>query len=460
MEAVSFYGPPGTGKTETLVRVSRSLLEAQHKVCFVSYTKAAADECSNRIGNNKAGRTLHSLAYRLANISRAAVVSTGKLQTFGEYMGIPCGTEAEDGEGDAYLACIHLARAQLRRVDEVYDRFGRPGTYERFKAFSASYISWKEAYGLVDFSDMIERAMKTNWHLWFDTLIVDEAQDLSPVQWKFIDKMSPQLTKIIIAGDDDQAIFEWSGADPHGMASFDDRFNATRNVLSQSHRVPKAQFRLADSVIKRVSKRVPKEYRPTPEAGKVQRGGGIWDLAFREGEYVLCRDKFKMFEMEQAAIQQGINYRMDGARGLRQRPFGVAMGIWNKLFVEEKDISKAELDKMMTALDDKGKRLLMERNFAALKKRGWAVSIPMPTKALEYFAHTRVSDDKPPVVFSTIHGAKGKEADNVTIYTSASQRVLDAYEHNPDAEHRLYYVGVTRSRKQLSIVDGVKSYEV
>ena len=56
-------------------------------------------------------------------------------------------------------------------------------------------------------------------------VVLDEAQDLSPLQWQMIDKMLsfPQVEEVTIAGDDDQAIYEWAGADPHGMAGFAER---------------------------------------------------------------------------------------------------------------------------------------------------------------------------------------------------------------------------------------------
>jgi superfamily I DNA/RNA helicase len=59
---------------------------------------------------------------------------------------------------------------------------------------------------------------------------------------------------------------------------------------------------------------------------------------------------------------------------------------------------------------------------------------------------------KPPIRLSTIHGAKGGEADNVLLLTDLSSKFSHEYAHNPDNINRILYVGVTRARQGLHIV--------
>jgi hypothetical protein len=54
---------------------------------------------------------------------------------------------------------------------------------------------------------------------------------------------------------------------------------------------------------------------------------------------------------------------------------------------------------------------------------------------------------------STIHGAKGAEADNVVLLSDMGKNTFDAYSKNPDDERRVFYVGVTRSKRNLFIVE-------
>jgi len=56
------------------------------------------------------------------------------------------------------------------------------------------------------------------------------------------------------------------------------------------------------------------------------------------------------------------------------------------------------------------------------------------------------------IKLSTIHGAKGGEADNVLLITDLSGRFARMYDTDPDALNRLHYVAMTRTRKALHIV--------
>jgi hypothetical protein len=60
---------------------------------------------------------------------------------------------------------------------------------------------------------------------------------------------------------------------------------------------------------------------------------------------------------------------------------------------------------------------------------------------------------EPRVSVSTIHGSKGGEADNVVLFTDLSGAALNAASIDADDLHRVFYVGVTRTRKNLYLVE-------
>ena len=62
-------------------------------------------------------------------------------------------------------------------------------------------------------------------------------------------------------------------------------------------------------------------------------------------------------------------------------------------------------------------------------------------------------NEKPRIRISTIHAAKGGEADNVILLTSMAQRTYRQYQEEPDDEQRVFYVGMTRARQRLILVD-------
>ena len=59
----------------------------------------------------------------------------------------------------------------------------------------------------------------------------------------------------------------------------------------------------------------------------------------------------------------------------------------------------------------------------------------------------------PRITLSTIHGSKGGEADNVVLYTDLSPAAQKAAEQAPDDLHRVFYVGVTRTKQNLYLVE-------
>ena len=61
---------------------------------------------------------------------------------------------------------------------------------------------------------------------------------------------------------------------------------------------------------------------------------------------------------------------------------------------------------------------------------------------------------QPRITASTIHGAKGGEADNVVLFTDLSPAADQSMRYNPDDMHRVFYVGVTRSKENLYIMEG------
>ena len=67
-------------------------------------------------------------------------------------------------------------------------------------------------------------------------------------------------------------------------------------------------------------------------------------------------------------------------------------------------------------------------------------------------SRNNTGDTEARINLSTIHGAKGGEADNVMLLTDLSRKAQEAMEVNADDESRVFYVGATRARETLHIV--------
>ena len=65
-------------------------------------------------------------------------------------------------------------------------------------------------------------------------------------------------------------------------------------------------------------------------------------------------------------------------------------------------------------------------------------------------------NERPRIELSTIHAAKGGEATNVVLLTDLTENIMRSYERNPDDENRLFYVGATRTKENLHIIEPKK----
>lgn len=421
MEVTVIYGPPGTGKTTELVEYAQGELTRVGRVQFMSYTKTAAAEAAGRLNADddklRVG-TIHSNAFGALRLSRASVVDRKKLDEFATATGYPFGTKDMDGytekeEGDEYLEVVSFARNKRLDHQEAWDRFGRPGTADRFKIFNVSYFAWKRAHGYVDFDDMLEAYVEKRLGGRAEVIFLDEAQDCSPLQWLAFNRMCAEAKRVYVAGDDDQAIYEWNGADPHGMIKFMNHHKGAMHVLAKSHRVPKSIHRMAhDKVLKNIGKRVEKVFDPRREVGKIERWGDIVLIdPFQmrdDGALILTRDRFRQDEIKKWLNQNLVPYDVIGGASP-----------WT--------------NKLARALKD-----------------GSAKLIDVPPAWREFYEQADLSEP-PRIKLATIHQAKGREADCVILDLHTTARTEQEMQLNPDAELRVLYVALTRARRTLHL---------
>ena len=68
-------------------------------------------------------------------------------------------------------------------------------------------------------------------------------------------------------------------------------------------------------------------------------------------------------------------------------------------------------------------------------------------------ANGEMINKNPRIIMSTIHGAKGGEADNVLLMQDLTNAALETMSHDPDELHRLFYTGATRAKRELHVLD-------
>ena len=299
-------GPPGTGKPTTLLNLVEEFLRAGtdiKKIGYFSFTRKAAYEAESRAEQKfqidkkeiPYFRTLHSLAFRSLGIKKEHVMKMQDYRDFGLKCGIPI-KSAWHNESDGvfnsdneYLRIINKARVKEIDVLEEYDNYNHTLDIERDLLFllDRELKKYKQEKGLVDYDDMLERFIEQDIAPSFDVLFIDEAQDLSPLQWKMVKKLWAKADKSYIAGDDDQAIFKWAGADVDTFIALKDEVDQI-TTLDQSYRIPGGPIHdLSQKIIRNVSNRYDKDYLPRQEMGDLTRYSDVTQVDMSQGEWLV-----------------------------------------------------------------------------------------------------------------------------------------------------------------------------
>lgn len=485
-------GPPGTGKTERLLGLVERELAAgvrPDRVGYFSFTRRAADEAATRacakFRRERADfpyfRTLHSLCFRLLGLTSSDVMEGSRLQEFAEYAGIIItGRVSDDGTltghtpGDRALFVENLARMRgvsLRQQYDLLTHYDDNPSWTEVSRVARALRDYKHASGLLDYTDMLLEFVVRAPLPRLETLYVDEAQDLSHAQWQVVRALASTCQRVTVAGDDDQAIYRWAGADVDYFVTMQGR----AHVLRQSWRVPAAVQAVADAPLRAIRNRRAKEWRPRAARGEVGRVHEFWDAdCGGEDVMVLARNDYVLREhVEPALRREGIIYEKNGHPSVR-RAYLDAVVLWERLRAG-KTVRADEARTVYGAMTSgagvaRGFKTLpgvsddQEVTLAWLRERGGLLTDAIWHEALDRLPrgervymtaalrHGEKLLARPRVRISTIHGSKGGQAEHVVLMTEMAARSWREMTHNPEDEARVWYVGATRARERLTVV--------
>ena len=310
----------------------------------------------------------------------------------------------------------------------------------------------------------------------FDVVIIDEAQDLSWLQWKMVERVITKAKRVYVAGDDDQAIYRWAGARPEYLMNME----GTRTILNKSYRLAESIHAKANRLIKRVKDRVDKEWTARDEKGQVNIHPVEQLQKMKEGKWlVLARDGYRLDKLEEELKLYGYFFerkRSDGDKVSINKRVQEAILAWEdvrrgkeldikrvKSFynyiktgkgvaTEFKGMKNVDKDKMFTfdtLTSNYGLKLDKELPwFKALEN----IEVHKKTYVRMCLRRKENIRRAPRIKLSTIHGSKGGEADNVMLLTDLTRKADASYWSQRDEERRVFYVGMTRARNTLNIV--------
>ena len=461
-------GPPGTGKTRRLLNeVQRYVKKGVplKRIGYFAFTRKAAGEARDRFlkinthltkKDIQYFQTLHSLAFNKLGLKEENVMQDLNYKVIGETCGIQIkyatyetnnwnGIFSSDSE---YLSMINLARVKQISVMDQLDLNEHLSKIERDKldAIEKEINNYKEIYGLIDFTDMIQKFLDKNIQLNFDVVFVDEAQDLSLIQWAMINKIEKDTgCDVFVAGDDDQAIFGWAGADVDSFINY----NAEEIPLKQSERVPSSIQKTALNVINRIQEnRIDKEYFPKSETGQIFEKYRLSDIDMSTGDWlILTRTKSLLKSVPTYLKKKGLFFESAQGNSIGK---GLYEDIqhWSKL---QKKIQLPDIQVQRIKERIKGDMNISLHWYDAFNK--------LTESQITYMRLLLLNNEDPTkkarIKVSTIHGAKGGEATNVVLFLNETANTIKGAKKSTakqDEEYRVWYVGVTRSMKNLYLI--------
>lgn len=486
-------GPPGTGKTTTLLRMVEQELESgtpPDRIGYCSFTRRAADEAIRR-ACDKFGlerkdlpffRTLHSLCFKFLGVSSSEILEGRRMEEFGELVGYKItgrfsldeGTIFGFEKGDRMVFMENLARVRRQPLRSVYDSDDDQLSWLEVERFSKALRQYKQDTGLLDYTDLLQQFVDMEVGPKLEVLFIDEAQDLSLLQWDVVRKLSRQARRLVIAGDDDQAIYRWAGADVETLVGM----QGSVQVLSQSWRVPRAIQNVAAGIVSRIQHRREKIWSPRDDEGSVSWLPHVDAVDLSKADIlVLGRNRYTLREFERTIRSHGYLYEFQGVRSIRPM---VLEGVltWERLRKDRPSILAHQARKMYDLMSmgrgwQRGHKLLPafgdedEVSYESLRERG---GLLLPKDMVWYEALDRLSDRDmtyiraalrrgedllapPRIRLSTIHGMKGGEADRVILMTDMAARTVQEARKAPEDEARVWYVATTRAKQELHIVN-------
>ena len=459
-----YFGPPGTGKTHKLISRAKAYIRIGtplDSIAYFAFTKKAAKVARDRmpVDNDKLYyfRTIHSFAFDQLDLNTKKVMQPSDYEKIGKQLNIRVKYYDKYNREEIfylnndspYFQMIGRAMNRDITIREEYDR--NEHNRKEIKRFSIlkniddNLKEYKRVKEKLDFNDMINQLIDKEDLPRFKVIFIDEAQDLSPLQWKLFDKLKEYADDIYLAGDDDQAIFAWAGADVNRFINEP----AKETVLKYSKRISRAvQEQSMVPLTNIIGQRKLKQYYPRDYEGISERINNLDQVDLTQGKWLIqTRTISRLNRMTKELRKRNLYYETNKGKSFKVRIYNASVNYnsWCRgIELEEKEIKDiVEFTGLQQEQWDKNINW-----FDAFKETDY--------KEREYIKHLLDNgenlDEEARIQVSTIHAAKGGEEDNIILCLDMGDKIKKAIKKSQDKhdeEHRVWYVGSTRTRNNL-----------
>lgn len=488
-------GPPGTGKTTRLLEELDKALNSfsPETICYISFTRKAANEAADRACEKfkkereefPLFRTMHSLAYEYLSIQRSHLMLPKDYFALAKAAGTFINFKKQDGisnpegmaPGNQMLAVISRAKNNNLSLGEAWEELGCITNYQENLKFSEIYNNYKATHNKMDFDDIIIEYAAKGTIPRINILFIDEAQDLSTAQWKMATRLQQKTIKNYVAGDDDQSIYEWAGANTKIFIDLQGK----ETILNQSFRVPSKVHTISQKILERIKYRREKEYLPkTDNEGNIKYISDTLNLPLEQGTWLLlarnnsflpyyeetCQElgHFFKYQNDESDLNQIVRavaaWKSLKAGGICSGYDLKAIYKWMKVVENFKYGYKKKVDTVENSAAFNLNQLKEVYGCTSTSKDWEAAMLRIPDKEKSFIkkAYSSGNPYDTRITISTIHGAKGGEADNVALFLDMAPNTYNAMKKYPDQEHRVWYVGITRTKQNLYLISPETKY--
>ena len=466
----------GSGKSSTCVAAMK-LIPKDQKCLFIAFNKSIADELNERLKSrsNCVARTTHSLGFLMLRRNLGSDIEVdeykyrkfvknniGSLTTASEF--IRTKQQAEEYI-DNITMLIDFSRFNLaqseKEINEIAQKYSIPVSFDEC-AITRKCLEWgKEHTETIDYTDMVWLPVELSLApigLTYDWVFFDEAQDASLCTIQLFLKCIKRGGRFVSVGDKNQSVNMFAG-------SSEDAFDFMKNYPNTTFFELPITYRCAKNIVAFANQLVPNMFaREGAPDGAIVQNCHIKDI--KEGDMVLCRSKAPLVRLYVKLLRKNINCYIKGS--------DIGANLINELEKIDKEVLNADLsgDGVFVQLWDK---FFTERN-KLIQTRGLdyddatlssymmekydvintllILSEKHKTKS-DLIQHIReiFQEDSKGVCLSTIHKAKGLEADNVYILChSTMPSKLAVRDWEKLQEQNLMYVAYTRAKNLLGFV--------
>lgn len=469
----------GSGKTTTLVEAMK-LIPSKEKVLFVAFNKAIEQELSARLSgyDNVDIKTYHGLGYSLLrnNLGKNSGIRLNeyKYTTF-------INNNIHILAPDSYSLRkddMRLFKANLKQIVD-YARFNLAETVGEIKEICKKYgitlvlnepeivptiLSWgRNHLTEIDYTDMIwlciERDIKTRTYK-YDYIFIDEAQDSSIMQQALIKKCFKRGSRFVAIGDEFQCINAFAGADQDAFRKLQNEPNTKILTLPITYRCPK-------SVVRYVCDTTGVEIEAPEDAIEGEIRFNVNPYEPKNNDMVLCRNTAHLVKLymrynrtNKKSYLKGRNIGETFKTVLQQTGQDylsrdmITDGVFPRLYERLFDMINKEIGITCMEYEDVvNTRPIMDFIDTIKALEALSDGIVWKDELIRKIDTIFTDNDKDGICLSTIHKAKGLEADNVFILCPSLMPSKHAKkEWEKTAEANLIYVAITRAKKTLNYI--------